>query len=134
MNNMDCETCKYLRVSCFEEPCDRCTNVDCRWEPGDGVKDSDRDCSHCIWHTDGRCASWDCEYISRKEALEAVEKVKELKAELKILADALDGTPLMYPCSKLFEPEGWCKEHCKKFGPTAECWLKYAEMMLEGKK
>lgn len=68
------------------------------------------------------------------EALEAVRKVKELKAELKILANALDGTPLMYPCSKLFEPEGWCKEHCKKFGPTAECWLKYAEMMLEGKK
>lgn len=36
----------------------------------------DRDCSHCIWHTDGRCASWDCEYISRAEALEALEKVK----------------------------------------------------------
>lgn len=38
----------------------------------------DRDCSHCIWHTDGRCASWDCEYISRKEALEALEKVKAM--------------------------------------------------------
>lgn len=35
---------------------------------------SDRDCSHCIWHTDGRCASWDCEYISRDEAVEAVRE------------------------------------------------------------
>lgn len=40
----------------------------------------DRDCSHCIWHTDGRCASWDCEYISRKEALEALEKVKAMES------------------------------------------------------
>lgn len=40
---------------------------------------SDRDCSHCIWHTDGRCASWDCEYISRDEAVEAVRKVRGMK-------------------------------------------------------
>ena len=37
---------------------------------------SDRDCSHCIWHTSGQCANWNCEPVSRKEALEALEKVK----------------------------------------------------------
>ena len=37
---------------------------------------ADRDCDHCIWHTSGSCASWDCEYVSRDEAVEAVRKVR----------------------------------------------------------
>lgn len=38
----------------------------------------DRDCNNCIWHTSGQCANWNCEPVSRKEALEALEKVKNM--------------------------------------------------------
>lgn len=49
-----------------------------------------------------------------------------------ILADVLDGTPLLYPCNKLWKPEGWCKDHCKsgQQEPDKECWLKYAEVLI----
>lgn len=36
-----------------------------------------RDCTTCIWHTSGSCASWDCEYISRDEAVEAVRERRQ---------------------------------------------------------
>ena len=51
--------------------------------------------------------------------------------ELKVLADALDGCPLTYPCEELWPPEGWCMDHCKagQQEPDAECWLKYAEVV-----
>lgn len=52
--------------------------------------------------------------------------------KLRILADALDGVPCFLPCQKLFAPEGWCKEHCHTDEPTAECWLKYVEVMVDG--
>ena len=47
----------------------------------------------------------------------------------RILAEALNGSPLLYPCDKLWSREGWCKDHCKKeqAEPDTECWLKYAE-------
>ena len=47
----------------------------------------------------------------------------------RILAAALNGSPLLYPCDKLWSREGWCKDHCKKgqTEPDTECWLKYAE-------
>lgn len=47
----------------------------------------------------------------------------------RILAEALNGSPLLYPCDKLWSREGWCKDHCKKgqTEPDTECWLKYAE-------
>ena len=38
------------------------------------TQQEERDCNHCIWHTDGNCASWNCEYISRDEAVEAVRE------------------------------------------------------------
>ena len=52
---------------------------------------------------------------------------------LKLLADALDGCPLTYPCDKLWSPEGWCRDHCKagQQEPDAECWLKYAEVVAD---
>ena len=50
---------------------------------------NDRDCSHCIWHTDGRCASWDCEYINRAEALEALEQLKRADTLLTATYDLL---------------------------------------------
>ena len=52
---------------------------------------------------------------------------------LKVLADALDGCPLTYPCDKLWSPEGWCRDHCKagQQEPDAECWLKYAEVVAD---
>ena len=51
--------------------------------------------------------------------------------QLQVLADVLDGCPLIQPCDKMWKPEGWCKEHCKagQQEPDAECWLKYAEVM-----
>ena len=50
---------------------------------------------------------------------------------IRIFCDVLDGCPLLYPCDKLWSPEGWCKDHCKagQQEPDAECWLKYAEVM-----
>lgn len=49
--------------------------------------------------------------------------------EAQVLAEILYGTPLEYPCNKMWVPEGWCKEHCTDHCPDVECWLKYAEVM-----
>ena len=51
----------------------------------------------------------------------------------KILADILGGCPLIDPCNKIWTLEGWCKDHCKpgQQEPDSECWLKYAEIMVE---
>ena len=51
----------------------------------------------------------------------------------KILADTLGGCPILDPCTKIWTSEGWCKDHCKpgQQEPDAECWLKYAEAMVE---
>ena len=38
---------------------------------------SERDCKNCLWHTDDGCSSWDCDFISREEAAEAVKKLRE---------------------------------------------------------
>jgi hypothetical protein len=35
-----------------------------------------RDCNTCIWHTENGCASWDCDYISRDEAVKAVKAMR----------------------------------------------------------
>lgn len=45
----------------------------------------DRDCNTCIWHTSGSCANWDCEYVSRDEALEALGLVKKSGNQVKDL-------------------------------------------------
>ena len=38
----------------------------------------DRDCNKCIWNaTGGYCAAWDCEFISRAEAVAAVREKRE---------------------------------------------------------
>ena len=49
----------------------------------------------------------------------------------KVLADTLDGTPLLYACDKLWSEHGWCEEHCGQAqqAPDAECWMRYAEVM-----
>lgn len=48
---------------------------------------------------------------------------------VEILADVLDGSPLMYACSYLWKKDrAWCEEHCKWEEATKECWLRYAEM------
>ena len=92
----------------------------------------ERLCSHCIWHTDGRCASWDCEYISRKEALEALEKVK-------------NATPMVLPPE---QPEIVRCKDCKWFGkagcaieivddsdkPTEDDYCSFAERRTDEKK
>ena len=64
----------------------------------------------------------------RREALEMA--VRAIKMN-EVLVKALDGAPLHDPCNKLFAPEGWCKKHCKTYDPTAECWLKYAEVVAD---
>ena len=37
---------------------------------------SDRDCQNCINGSVNGCVSWDCNFISRKEAREAVKRTK----------------------------------------------------------
>ena len=42
----------------------------------------ERDCEKCIWNTIyGGCCAWDCEYISRAEAVAAVRKERERRKE-----------------------------------------------------
>lgn len=37
----------------------------------------ERDCFNCVHkHPDGNCGSWDCEYINRREAIEAWRAMK----------------------------------------------------------
>ena len=64
----------------------------------------------------------------RREALEMAVRAMKMN---EVLANALDGIPLYDPCNKLFAPEGWCKKHCKTYDPTAECWLRYAEVVVD---
>ena len=40
---------------------------------------SNRDCEHCINDSRNGCVSWDCNFISRKEAREAVKRMREQK-------------------------------------------------------
>ena len=53
----------------------------------------------------------------------------------KVLADTLDGTPLLYACDKLWSKHGWCEGHCGQHQqePDAECWMRYAEVMANDK-
>ena len=53
----------------------------------------------------------------------------------KVLADVLDGSPLNYPCNKMWRSDA-CEEYCKNNNlqePDAECWLRYAEVMANEK-
>ena len=63
-----------------------------------------------------------------EEAAKAWNK-RAVPKTTRILADVLDGTPLLFPCTKLWKPDGWCKDHCKTQEPDAECWLKYTEVL-----
>ena len=39
-----------------------------------------RDCENCIRNLPGQgCTSWDCDYINRKDAIEAYEMVKAMR-------------------------------------------------------
>lgn len=89
------------------------------------------------------CGEWctDCkEYDQQKHSCprwnrvikQTVEDVrKETPETTRILAEVLNGSPLLYPCDKLWSREGWCKDNCKagQQEPDTECWLKYAEVM-----
>ena len=70
-------------------------------------------------------------YIATREEAAKAWNRRAVPKTTQILADTLDGTPLLYPCDKLWSPEGWCKVHCKpgQQEPDAECWLKYAEII-----
>jgi hypothetical protein len=48
---------------------------------------------------------------------------------VEILAECLDGSPLMQACAYLFEHDNdWCRKNCKEMEAVKECWLRYAEM------
>ena len=39
---------------------------------------NERECNKCLWATrDGNCASWDCEFVPKREAYEAWKRTKE---------------------------------------------------------
>ena len=88
------------------------------------------------WCTD--CKEYDQEKRScprwNRVIKQTVEDVrKEIPDTTLILAEMLDGSPLLHPCGVLWHAEGWCKEHCKTKRwpqePDTECWLRYAEVM-----
>ena len=67
--------------------------------------------------------------ISLEDAEYALEQLQPAQSkQLQILADVLDGCPLTQPCDKLWEGD-LCRNNCKTREPTAECWLRYAEVM-----
>ena len=39
----------------------------------------DRDCKNCIYHTEDGCSSWECEYISKQEAIKLIEQIVRCK-------------------------------------------------------
>ena len=92
-------------------------------------------CGHdLMYHREGFC-----EWCGQKYEMLLQEdggRVMTNKEKMiRILCDVLDGCPLLYPCDKLWSPEGWCKDHCKagQQEPDAECWLKYAEVMTDSR-
>ena len=68
-------------------------------------------------------------------AMEVIRRLPSVQPDdsklAKVLADTLDGTPLLYACDKLWSEHGWCEGHCKpgQQEPDAECWMRYAEVM-----
>lgn len=45
-----------------------------------------RDCKTCVYsrfrdENDNGCTAWECEYINRREAIEAYKKLKEMENE-----------------------------------------------------
>lgn len=52
-----------------------------------------------------------------------------MNREAEILAEVLDGSPLAQPCDTI--ATSWCEQHCKWFVPSKECWLRYAEVLVE---
>ena len=71
--------------------------------------------------------------IAQVKTEPTIEPERKAEKMVKKLAAVLDGCPLTQPCDCLWEPEGWCKEHCKagQGEPDAECWLKYAEVKAD---
>lgn len=38
----------------------------------------DRDCNKCVWHTDGNCKKWDCEYKTVEDIrTDAIDEFRE---------------------------------------------------------
>lgn len=67
-----------------------------------------------------------------KEAILAVLELPSAQPKTtQVLAEVLDGCPLLHPCDELCKPEGWCRDHCKEGqnGPDKDCWMRYAEVM-----
>ena len=66
---------------------------------------------------------------TKEEAAKAWNR-RAVPKSTQILADILNGAPLLHPCDMLWSPEEWCKDHCKpgQQEPDAECWMKYVEI------
>jgi hypothetical protein len=39
----------------------------------------ERKCNECIFHASGQCQKWNCQFISVKEAEEAVKKIRAME-------------------------------------------------------
>lgn len=68
----------------------------------------------------------------QEEAIRSIENLPSAQTKTtQVLAEVLDGCPLLHPCDELCKPEGWCREHCKEGqnGPDKDCWMRYAEVM-----
>lgn len=46
----------------------------------------DRDCNKCVWHTDGNCKKWDCEYKTVEDIRAEIEEEAESRMQ-RILDD-----------------------------------------------
>ena len=48
------------------------------------LTNSKLDCNKCVWgERDGGCASWDCEFIDRDEAVKAWRQLSSAESEIK---------------------------------------------------
>ena len=52
------------------------------------LTNSKLDCNKCVWSTrDGGCASWDCEFIDRDDAVKAWRQLSSAEPEVRCIAE-----------------------------------------------
>lgn len=69
----------------------------------------DRDCENCVHakpfggENDNRCSAWSCEYINRREAIEAYKTLKTMSEATCVITT---GTPIIPISSTLASTKG----------------------------
>lgn len=91
----------------------------------------ERDCFNCVHkHPDGNCGSWDCEYINRREAIEAWRAMKGEAVEPKRKKGEWTEFEIIHKEEASKAIEAWQSAKCSKCGryhttPYLYCFTYY---------